>query len=432
LYLYASGCCFESTETKPRPDDNSPEIWHAPQVSGQSSPKRNDAPKHFKVTKKMTMKKKFLLVLPLLVLPFVLFVFWVLGGGKDSDNPEIRTGVAGLNVKLPDPHFKKGAEKSKLSLYDEASKDSATLRDKIKNDPYYTLQQQDLSFDSSKISIADEHESRIMDKLAKIRSVISQKKETLSIKSEPFEFRVLEPKPEPAHDPRMELISAMLDKVMAIQHPEILQDSMTRLINKNVAATFQVTINSPNTGPETFDAGQENTSFVINRFYDLAEDPSIEKEIVNAIEAEIVETQTLVSGSTIKLRLLNDVRINGHLIPKNQFIYGIATLNGERLKIQFSSIRSGQNILPVSLEVYDMDGLAGIYISGSINRDVAKQSTDQAIGSMNLATLDPSIGAQAAGAGIQAAKTLLSRKVKLVKVTIKTGYKVLLKDSKEK
>ncbi len=51
---------------------------------------------------------------------------------------------------------------------------------------------------------------------------------------------------------------------------------------------------------------------------------------------------------------------------------------------------------------------------------------------MNLATLDPSIGAQAAGAGIQAAKTLLSRKVKLVKVTVKAGYKVLLKDSKEK
>ncbi len=129
---------------------------------------------------------------------------------------------------------------------------------------------------------------------------------------------------------------------------------------------------------------------------------------------------------------MNDVRINNHFISKNQFIYGITSLNGERLKIQFSSVRSGQNILPVSLEAYDLDGLAGIYIPGSINRDVAKQSTDQAIGSMNLATLDPSIGAQAAGAGIQAAKTLLSKKVKLVKVTVKAGYRLLLKDSKEK
>jgi hypothetical protein len=35
---------------------------------------------------------------------------------------------------------------------------------------------------------------------------------------------------------------------------------------------------------------------------------------------------------------------------------------------------------------------------------------------------------QAANAGIQAAKSLISKKVKLVKVTVKAGYKILLKD----
>jgi conjugative transposon TraM protein len=384
-----------------------------------------------------------MLVLPLLVLPFVLLVFWVLGGGKERGDSSVKTSVAGLNMKLPDPHFKKGSEKSKLSLYDEASKDSAALRDKIKNDPYYILQHHDMSFDSSKITIPDENESRIMDKLAKLRSVISQKTAPTET-DEKFSLRpdmknpVLEnfignQKNESVHDPRMEQISSVLDKVMAIQHPEILQDSMARLMRQNAPLAFSATLDNPDSEPNTFSAGQENaSSFVINRFYDLTKDPSIEKNLDNAIEAEIPETQVLVSGSTIKLRLLNDIRINGQLIGKNQFIYGTATLNSERLKIQFSSVRSGQNILPVSLEAYDMDGLAGIYIPGSINRDVAKQSTDQAIGSMNLATLDPSIGAQAAGAGIQVAKTLLSRKVKLVKVTVKAGYKVLLKDSREK
>ena len=42
--------------------------------------------------------------------------------------------------------------------------------------------------------------------------------------------------------------------------------------------------------------------------------------------------------------------------------------------------------------------------------------------------MDPSLKAQAAAAGISAAKTLLSRKVKQVKVMVKAGYKVLLKD----
>ena len=380
-------------------------------------------------------RRKFLLMLPMLVLPFVLLVFIALGGGKGTGIASGNEVRPGLNVKLPDPHFKKGAEKSKLTLYEEARRDSATLRDKIKNDPYYILKEHDMSFDSSKVITADENETRIMEKLEKLKSVIHQKHQPPEIKTEPFEFRESVPKSEPVHDdPRMEQISSMLDKVMAIQHPEIMQDSLSRLLKQNAAPAFQVTLNKSDSEPGTFNENQENKTdpLKINRFYDLAEDLTIEKDIDNAIEAEIPETQTLVSGSTIKLRLLNDVRINGHFISKNQFIYGTASLSNERLKIQFSSIKSGQNILPVSLEAYDMDGLAGIYIPGSINRDVAKQSTDQAIGSVGLTSLDQSLGAQAAGAGIQAAKTLLSRKVKLVKVTVKAGYKVLLKDSKEK
>jgi hypothetical protein len=46
--------------------------------------------------------------------------------------------------------------------------------------------------------------------------------------------------------------------------------------------------------------------------------------------------------------------------------------------------------------------------------------------------MDPSLGAQAASAGIQAAKTLISKKVKLVKVTVKAGYQVLLRDNNQK
>ncbi len=389
-------------------------------------------------------RRKFLLMLPLLVFPFILLVFIALGGGKGAGISSGNTVSPGLNVKLPDPHFKKGAEKSKLTLYEEASRDSVMLRDKIKNDPYYTLQHHDMSFDSSKITVPDENESRIIEKLEKLKEVIHQNTQSTEIdkkfplrpdmKNQALENFIDNQKTEPVPDQRMGQITAMLDKVMAIQHPEILQDSMARLKKQNAAPAFPVSVNAPDINPTSFGSGQENNivQIKLNRFYELAEDFTIEKDIDNAIEAEIPVTQTLVSGSTIKLRLLNDIRINGHFISKNQFIYGTASLSNERLKIQFSSISSGQNILPVSLEAFDMDGLAGIYIPGSINRDVAKQSTDQAIGSINLATLDPSIGAQAAGAGIQAAKTLLSRKVKLVKVTVKAGYKVLLKDLKEK
>ena len=50
---------------------------------------------------------------------------------------------------------------------------------------------------------------------------------------------------------------------------------------------------------------------------------------------------------------------------------------------------------------------------------------------LEVTSLDPSLKAQAASAGLSAVKTLLSKKARLVKVTVAAGYKVLLKDKNE-
>jgi hypothetical protein len=84
------------------------------------------------------------------------------------------------------------------------------------------------------------------------------------------------------------------------------------------------------------------------------------------------------------------------------------------------------------LSVYDMDGMVGIYIPGAISRDVAKASADRSMQTLGVASLDDSWGAQAAGVGIEAAKSFLSKSVKLVKVVVKAGYQVLLRDEKQK
>ncbi|MEO6730039.1 MAG: conjugative transposon protein TraM [Ferruginibacter sp.] len=93
-----------------------------------------------------------------------------------------------------------------------------------------------------------------------------------------------------------------------------------------------------------------------------------------------------------------------------------------------SIVRNNNSLFPVKLEVFDMDGLPGIYIPGAISRDVAKQSTDNSLQLLELTSMDPSFKAQAAATGINAAKSLLSKKVKQVKVLVKAGYKVLLRD----
>lgn len=389
--------------------------------------------------------RRFLLVLPVIILPFLSLLFIILGGGKAMSASLSGHGATGLNVRLPDAHLPKGSEKSKLSLYEEASRDSAILREKIKNDPYYALEAHDSSdIVPSRPDETDSHSSRIMTQLAQLKSVIRRKEQdtkniselagspsssSYSRFSENNPPKIETPK---NHNPDIDQLNTLLDKVMVIQHPEMIRDSISGT-DRSRNEAYHLDPDPASEEVETFGSREMNgpPSGGNNRFYNLSNDPRLQDLAGKGVEAIIAETQVLVSGSTAKLRLLDDIRIHGHLISKGQFIYGITSLNNERLKIQFSSVRSGNDILPVSLEAYDLDGLAGIYIPGSIERDVAKQSGDQAIGAIALTSLDPSIGAQAAGAGIQAAKSLLSRKIKLIKVTVRSGYKVLLKDTKQ-
>jgi conjugative transposon TraM protein len=161
-----------------------------------------------------------------------------------------------------------------------------------------------------------------------------------------------------------------------------------------------------------------------NGFYGLRNSEDVTGQ--NAVEAVVRETKTLVSGSTVELRLSNDIYVRGALIPKGTSVFGVASIEGERLKMAINTIRYNNSMYPVNMDVYDIDGLAGISIPGAITRDVMKQSADNSIQQMEMQSLDPSIGAQAAVAGISTAKSLLSKKVRLVKVTVKAGYKVLL------
>jgi conjugative transposon TraM protein len=152
----------------------------------------------------------------------------------------------------------------------------------------------------------------------------------------------------------------------------------------------------------------------------------------NTIQAVVHEDQTLVTGAVIKLRLLDGIYVNGKMIPKGSFVYGTCALNNERLNIKIASIRYLNNILPVALSVYDLDGMEGLYVPGSIGRDAAKNGVGDAVQSMQLMSMDQSVGTQAASAGVEAAKGLFNHKVKQIKVKVKAGYEVLLKDSNDR
>ena len=388
-------------------------------------------------------KRKMLLVLPLLVIPFLTMAFWALGGGRGKTNKALAMDK-GLNLDLPDANLKEDVKLlDKLGFYDKADKDSIKMEEWMRSDPYYKAEQEPgdtipFAFEQIAQNNASKFnqqlkaspyqtntnnpEHKIMEKLALLEKEMNKAapeykepivKDRYDYEADRLENMMQQMNTANEEDPEMQQLNGTLDKILDIQHPQRIKE---RLKEKSVHNKEQGLLVSTQSESDTLVPG----------FFGLHDEEINDTQ--NAIEAVVHETQTLVNGAVIKLRLLNDIYINGSLIAKDNFLFGFASLNNERLEVEIRSIRYDQSLYSVKLEVYDMDGLRGIYIPGAISRDVAKQSADNSLQLMDLSSMDPSLKAQAASAGAGAAKNLLSKKVKLIKVMVKAGYKVLLKD----
>lgn len=417
---------------------------------------------------KQLRQRKFFMILPLLTLPFLTLMFWALGGGKGNDVNAQTNLHAGINLKLPDAKFKDEKHFNKLSFYQQAALDSAKTKEAEKLDPYWNK-----SFSRFSDSLIDErfslkdgarslttdngvdaNKKKVYDKLDELKKALNKSEQTSNFnqqQSNPYSLQFFSSskeadklqtmmqkmKEDKSEDPEITQLNSMLDKIMAIQNPDQMKNADKPVTDKSLTVktkkqkadvSLLKSDAKKNTNNDTAVEGNTN-----NAFYSASNNVNDDDSIAaNSIEAIIPETQTIVAGATIKLALSNDVTIKNVLLPAGTFIYGTASLSNERLKISINSIRFENSILPVALDVYDMDGQEGIYIPGSINRTVAKESANNAMSGMNATTIDPSIGAQAATAGIEAAKSLFSKKIKLIKMTVRAGYNVLLRDNHEK
>ena len=151
----------------------------------------------------------------------------------------------------------------------------------------------------------------------------------------------------------------------------------------------------------------------------------------NTIAAVIAGNQSVTNGQSVKLRTTEPMWIGNRLIPRNTVLVGAARLQDERLEIEISSIECQGSIYDVELKVYDSDGQEGINIPNSMETDALHE-----IGANMGSTMGSSInistdaGAQIAsdvGRGlINGVSQYLTKKMRTVKVHLKSGYRVML------
>ncbi|HNP94388.1 MAG TPA: conjugative transposon protein TraM [Cyclobacteriaceae bacterium] len=429
-----------------------------------------------KHSQQFLQKRKLAMALPMLTMPFLTLIFWALGGGQAIPGQAIAMHEAGLNLELPNAHFSPDEKTDKFSLYEESQRDSADFFEAVENDPYFELNTMVLedkpdaplfngsALTKAKVEDIDPNEAKVNEKLELIYRELNRTPTETHNSSKPSRDESMVPPVEHEQfsedvsklesmmemmaaseepDPEMVQMASMLDKILDIQHPQRVKERLREQSIQHSEQVFSVSLNATDPVVDFIqpsveashtiqDTGKASImSLPANGFYGLEEESQREQQD-NAIPAVIHDTQELVVGATVKLRLTNDIYLNGQLIPKDQFIYGTASINEERLNITINSVRYENSLFPVALSVYDLDGMEGIYVPGAITRDVVKQSTDQGLQGMQFMSMDQTLAAQAASAGIEAAKGLFSKKVKLIKVTVKAGYQVLLKDTNAK
>jgi hypothetical protein len=344
--------------------------------------------------------KKFLLVLPLLILPFIILAFWGLGGGKGQGRT-LPVNYKGINTELPEAQFKKDQPQDKLSLYDQAARDSVRSKNNAAN-PLFPLAKPEAGANGSGQAglpygqSADANAAKINQKLAQINREINRPEPALTVSNPPVQQTSAETDKlekllksmngKNGDDPEMKQLNNMLDKIMAIQNPGSVQKVKP-------------------------------------------EQPVANESAFKAIPAIIEGNQKVAQGGVVKLRLLDTIMLRNITIPKGQLLFGSCNITNQRLLLDIKNIRLGKAIIPVDLSVFSLDGMVGIDAPEAELAGAAGNGTDNALQSMEFLPMDQSLSTQAASAGITAAKGLIGKKVKRIKVKLKGGYSILLRNN---
>lgn len=157
------------------------------------------------------------------------------------------------------------------------------------------------------------------------------------------------------------------------------------------------------------------------------------------IQAIIDEDIKAVDGSRVRLRLLDDVEIGEHLLKRGAYLYAtVSGFSSGRVKGSINSILVDDELVKVSLALYDTDGMEGLYVPNSQFRETGKDVASGAFSSsmsMNSGGYDNSLtqwGMQAINNAYQKTSNAISKAIKKNKVKLKYGTFVYLVNGNEK
>jgi hypothetical protein len=340
-------------------------------------------------------KRRVLLMAPLVLVPLLAIGFYAMGGGRKQVDATV---ARGMNATLPGANLKEVEPTDKLGIY-ELSKDSSIKGSAMAShlgfeDPLAAKDQEEKI--NEKLAAINKELSRpepapnqnVLSKGGRVGGVSGSGASGIASDVDRLEGLMKSMQTSTGKDEEMEQLSGMMQDMLDLQYPERVRERQRKSMALNPDSAFA------------------------------------------AIPAVVVEDQKVAAGAAVKLRLSDSVMISGVIIPKGQLLFGVCQVSNQRLLLDIRTIRLGTSIVPVDLSVYSLDGIKGIAAPTAVLGEAASQGADNAVRSVDIISGSGDVGLQAASAGIVAAKSLFSKRVRSARVKLKAGFPVLLRDNK--
>jgi conjugative transposon TraM protein len=301
-------------------------------------------------------------VIPLLILPFLFLFFYILHSGKFKPPQRVKQApVLNGNVGEVSAGVRKKQLSDKLDAYRNTFKqaDGYTAVTIIPKEPATSPAFKD------RYSANEKRHLDSIDRVMKAKNIISA---------------------DAGHD---KLVAAALTKIARKQPPlvkethlepdpmSLFKQQMSYMdsVSKHNDPAFKAEKLRKQAADRALQQKASEVKFTVSKVDDNVDDfntvrPKHQSLFISAV---VDENLTGYAGSRLRIKLMEDIQAGGNIVKKGTYLFAqISGFATQRVMLNISTILSEGKILPVKLEVYDLDGLPGLYVPASAYREFTK------------------------------------------------------------
>lgn len=328
-------------------------------------------------------------IYPLIIVPGLIFLFWQYNRlvGNETDQVIIeKTDEIQSNIQDVSVDEKNKPIEDKLQAYEDKF---------ISNrDREYSAMLEIGGNESDKVAFEDLYEDHEKRQLDSLQRVLQEQKEN-ALRESTYSGYI-----SPEENQQRELNKILGNKQPAEETTDAFSNDPIEMMRKQYAVLDSL---ENETNPERI--AQRKEAERIKRLNDLREFEELSRLNVSKahynknfntiqrekqsefIKAIIDEDKKGYAGSRIRIRLLENIKVGNFVINKGAFLFAnITGFSAERVKLDVTSVMYANEILPIKLSIYDVDGMEGLYVPESQFREFTKELGAETVQGMNLSS----------------------------------------------